>query len=169
MLPVWMITAGSSVLGFFRKRPVAILYVVLIVAAAAFWWHYRDVLADNRQLALNQQTLELALEGQIAATEAVQQRSEEIAAALEDYQIVVAQLETTSRDLRRRNADLADRIENLDLEVRIVADPDGASGVASGLHNDFIRLRECRTNPDTDGTCSLRTDPAPDPSTSRPN
>lgn len=154
--------AWSGVTTFFKRRPIAILYVVLAVVAALVYWQHRETVSENLQLRSDIVTLERAFEDQVLAADAALQRSEDIAAALIEYQITVESLENTSRDLRRRNAQLAQRIEDLDLEVRIEQDPSDAGIIASSLYNDFVRLRECRTDPSADGTCEITPDPATD-------
>lgn len=165
----------TAVIGFFQKRPIAILYTVIALAVVAGVWHYRGLVNERDRLEgevatleLNVEKLEGAIDLQKNTIEAVQTRSKEIADAFAAYELTLADLERTSRDLRQRNAQLAQQIADLDLEQVIVEDPGGAGDTASDFYNDLVRLRNCRTNPDTDGTCSLTTDSTTDTAAPEP-
>lgn len=154
------------VLGLFQKRPIIIVYLVIAVAFAAGWLHYTGVISERDQLEQKVSALELSVETQNDTIDAVEQRSKEIAESLREYELTIASLEATSRDLRNRNARLQQQFEDLDLEREIEQNPNDAGSIASGLYNDFVRLRRCRTNPNSDAACGLGTDTTAEPTTS---
>ena len=163
-MPIWLLTAGSSVLGFFRKRPILILYAVLAAAGVAFYVHYMDLKSDVSLLRTDNATLKVALTTQKETTEAVKNRAEELAQSFIDFELTIETLEGVSRDIRNENRLLRQRLSDLELDTLVTEQPAEAERIASDEYNASVRLLECETDPSRDETCGTSSDTGTGPS-----
>lgn len=161
-MPIWLLTAASSVMGFFRKRPIMILYAILVAAAIAFYVHYKGLLSDVGTLRADNATLQSALATQKETTAAVQNRADEIIASFEAFELTIETLEGVSRDIRNENRVLRQRLEDLELEELVSSQPSEAGTIATDEYNRSLRLLECETSGSADDSCGAPVDTGAD-------
>lgn len=154
-MPFWIPAAVSGVAGFFRNRPVMILYTLIMAGIIAFWFHYRGLIKDLDDEKLNNAALELSLQTQKGATDAVKKRAEEIAQDLARFGDTIEALEEVGRNVRAENRRLRRRLDSLELDVLVETQPDVAADTATHELNQYFWLLECETNPNRIKPCGI--------------
>jgi septal ring factor EnvC (AmiA/AmiB activator) len=150
----YAMAALGAVVGFFRKRPMAILYTVLVVGTLLAWRHYDGLVEDLEQVEQKAAGLERDLTDQKQATDAAVTRAEEIKTDYNDLARVIQQLQADGDEIRTENSRLKRRIDGLRLEALVAEQPGLASVVASTEYNASQRLLECETTPGGPRPCS---------------
>lgn len=120
-----------------------LLALALLAIIGAATLHYRGLLAENKQLALDKAALSSALDEQRAATDETLAAVDNWSAALDNFSAAVRQLALVRAEAEAERRRLDDLLASHDLEALAVDDPAAAERLADDFTSRIFGVLQC--------------------------